>query len=337
MHATEPLLPRWPALPWEEWHDTANTLHMWTQIVGKVRLALTPMQQHWWNVPLYVSARGLTTSAMPVGEEYLDIEFDFVSHELHFRVSTGAIRSTPLSAQSVRDFYANFQESLAALGLNIPIHPVPVEIQNPIPFAEDTEHHSYDREAAHRFWRMLMSAERVFQKFSSAFVGKISPVHFFWGSFDLAVSRFSGRPAPPRTGADAITQEAYSEEVISAGFWPGNGGTASRPSIPTRCRNQPRFRKQAFGRLQLVLIRSWESFSSTMKPCVKRRIRTQHSWTFCNPPMKRARAFPVGTERLWSGPLVRAMRPASAPNCKAVSIGYGWPVPPAEPYTCPVA
>ena len=224
MHATESSLPHWPALPWEEWHDTASTLHMWTQMVGKVRLALTPMQQHWWNVPLYVSARGLTTSAMPVGEQYLDIEFDFVSHELRFRLSTGDLRSTPLSAQSVRDFYADFQKSLTALGLNIRIHPVPVEIQNPIPFAEDTQHHSYDPGAAHRFWRVLMSAERVLQKFSSGFIGKISPVHFFWGSFDLAVSRFSGRPAPPRAGGDAITQEAYSEEVISVGFWPGNGG-----------------------------------------------------------------------------------------------------------------
>jgi hypothetical protein len=224
MNASQASLAHWPELQWKNWQPTADTLHMWTQIVGKVRLALAPMQQHWWNVPLYISARGLTTSAMPVGEEYLDIEFDFVSHELQFRLSNGASRATRLRPQTVRDFYAEFQESLKALGLAIPIHPVPVEVPQPIPFAEDTTHTAYDAAAAHRFWRVLMSAERIFQRFSSGFVGKISPVHFFWGSFDLAVSRFSGRPAPARPDADAITQEAYSEEVISAGFWPGNGG-----------------------------------------------------------------------------------------------------------------
>ncbi len=214
----------WPALQWEQWQQTAETLHMWTQIVGKVRLALSPLQQHWWNVPLYVSARGLTTSAMPIGIEFLEIEFDFVSHCLRFRLSTGASLSTPLRAESVSDFFAGFNRSLSALGLDVPIHPVPVEVKDPIPFAEDTTHASYDPDAAHRFWRVLMGAHRIFQQFSSSFVGKISPVHFFWGSFDLAVSRFSGRPAPQREGADEITREAYSEEVISAGFWPGNGG-----------------------------------------------------------------------------------------------------------------
>jgi len=214
----------WPSLSWDEWKDTAETLHMWTQIVGKVRLALAPRQQHWWNVPLYVSARGLTTSAMPIGAEFLEIEFDFVSHDLRFRLSTGSILSIPLRPQSVSDFYAEFQRCLTALRLQVPIHPVPVEVKDPIPFHEDTTHASYDADAAHRFWRVLMATERVFQQFSSDFVGKISPVHFFWGSFDLAVSRFSGRPAPVPQGADRVTQEAYSEEVISAGFWPGNGG-----------------------------------------------------------------------------------------------------------------
>jgi len=215
---------QWPSLAWEQWKDTADTLHMWTQIVGKVRLALSPMQQHWWNVPLYVSARGLTTSAMPIVDEFLEIEFDFVSHDLRFRLSNGATLSTPLRPQSVSSFYAEFQRSLSALNLDIPIHPVPVEVKDPIPFAEDTQHASYDPDAAHRFWRVLMGADRIFHQFSSGFIGKISPVHFFWGSFDLAVSRFSGRPAPAREGADSVTQEAYSDEVISAGFWPGNGG-----------------------------------------------------------------------------------------------------------------
>jgi hypothetical protein len=214
----------WPQLKWDDWHKTADTLHMWTQIVGKTRLALAPLQAHWWNVPLYVSSRGLNTSAMPYGAEFLQIEFDFVSHKLRFATSTGATLSTPLRGQSVADFYRDYQRSLAVLGVNLEIHPVPVEVAKPIPFAEDTEHHSYDPDAAHRFWRVLMHADRVLQKFSSGFVGKISPVHFFWGSFDLAVTRFSGRPAPPRPGADAVTREAYSHEVISAGFWPGNGG-----------------------------------------------------------------------------------------------------------------
>ena len=214
----------WPELKWANWSKTADTLHMWTQIVGKTRLALSPLQAHWWNVPLYVSARGLSTSAMPYGSELLEIEFDFVSHDLRFRLSNGAALNMPLRAQSVAEFYSGYQRSLAAIGVTVKIHPVPVEIKDPIPFAEDTHHADYDRESANRFWRTLVSCDRIFQQFSSRFIGKISPVHFFWGSFDLAVTRFSGRSAPPREGADSITREAYSHEVISAGFWPGNGG-----------------------------------------------------------------------------------------------------------------
>jgi hypothetical protein len=214
----------WPDLYWADWSKTADTLHMWTQIVGKTRLALSPLRAHWWNVPLYVSARGLSTSAMPCGKEMLEVEFDFVSHDLHFRHSNGMALTTPLRAQSVAEFYRDYQRSLAALGVTITIHPVPVEIKDPIPFAEDTQHADYDGEAANRFWRVLVRSDHIFDRFSSRFIGKISPVHFFWGSFDLAVTRFSGRPAPPREGADSITREAYSHEVISAGFWPGNGG-----------------------------------------------------------------------------------------------------------------
>jgi hypothetical protein len=161
---------------------------------------------------------------MPYGDEFLEIEFDFVRHELLFRLSSGATAATPLRAQTVAEFYAEFERTLAGLGVEVKIWPVPVELAKPIPFAEDVVHASYDPEAAQRFWRVLMRADQVFQRFSTGFVGKVSPVHFFWGSFDLAVTRFSGRPAPPREGADAITREAYSQEVISAGFWPGNGG-----------------------------------------------------------------------------------------------------------------
>ncbi len=214
----------WPELNWSEWQTTADTLHMWTQIVGKTRLALAPLQAHWWNVPLYVSARGLSTSAMPYGRELLEVEFDFVSHDLLFRLSSGASLRLPLRAQPVADFFAEYQRALAVLRVSVHIHPTPVEVTAPIPFDKDREHTSYDPEYAHRFWRILVQADQIFQQFSSAFTGKISPVHFFWGSFDLAVTRFSGRRAPPREGADPITREAYSHEVISAGFWPGNGG-----------------------------------------------------------------------------------------------------------------
>lgn len=214
----------WPKLNWDAWKPTAATLHMWTQIVGKTRLALAPLQNHWWNVTLYLSARGLTTSAMPYNCELLEIEFDFVSHALQFRISSGASVSLPLRSQSVADFYAEYQRCLAALGVIIELNPMPVEIPDPIRFDQDEIHHSYDPQYAHRFWRVLSSVNCLFTRFSSEFIGKQSPVHFFWGSFDLAVTRFSGRRAPPRLQADRITQEAYSHEVISAGFWPGNGG-----------------------------------------------------------------------------------------------------------------
>jgi len=214
----------WPELPWAEWQQTASTLHMWTQIVGKTRLALCPLQAHWWNVPLYVSARGLSTAAMPVHGGVLEVEFDFSSHRLHFRLSSGASLSLPLRAQSVAAFFSEYQDSLAQLGVPVKIWPVPVEVQDPIPFANDTIHASYDAQYVERFWRILIRSAGLFQRFSSSFVGKVSPVHFFWGSFDLAVTRFSGRRAPERPGVDPVTREAYSHEVISAGFWPGNGG-----------------------------------------------------------------------------------------------------------------
>jgi len=214
----------WPALPWSEWEATANTLHMWTQIVGKTRLALTPLQNHWWNVPLYVTAHGLGTSAMVCGEEVLDIEFDFLAHVLHLRLGSGKEHILSLRARTVADFYREYMECLGALGVLVEIWPMPVEVANPIRFDLDTEHKSYDPEYAHRFWQVLVQAEKVFRAWGTGFLGKVSPVHFFWGSFDLAVTRFSGRPAPPRPGADKIQREAYSHEVISTGFWPGIGG-----------------------------------------------------------------------------------------------------------------
>ena len=214
----------WPALAWEEWKETATTLHMWMQIVGKTRLALTPRENHWWNVPLYVTPHGLTTSSIPYLDNLFEAEFDFIDHQLHVRVSTGESKSIALRPQSVAAFYEDYLDLLRSLDIDAKINPKPVEVSDPIPFAEDGQHASYDKESVYRFWRILQRSDTLFKRFRAGFLGKSSPVHFFWGSFDLAVSRFSGRPAPPRPGADAITREAYSHEVISAGFWPGNGG-----------------------------------------------------------------------------------------------------------------
>lgn len=214
----------WPELPWNNWSETADTLHMWTQIVGKTRLALTPLQNHWWNVPLYVTARGLGTSAMEYGEDVLDIEFDFLHHELRMRLGSGKNESFALRPRSVAEFYREYRQCLDALGVSVNIWPMPVEVQKPIRFDLDTEHNAYDPEYAHRFWQILVRSERVFRAWAKGFTGKVSPIHFFWGSFDLAVTRFSGRVAPPRQDADSIQREAYSHEVISSGFWPGNGG-----------------------------------------------------------------------------------------------------------------
>src|SRR6266446_2762044 len=213
----------WPALPLETWKDTYATLHMWTQIVGKVRLALTPLVNHWWNVPLYVNTRGLTTSAIPWGKGVFKMQFDFLDHRLVLETNDGLVKTLPLVPRSVAEFYGEFLELLQSAGIQVKIWRMPVEIPNPIPFDEDRVHASYDPDAARRFWQILVSVDRVFNEFRSRFIGKSSPVHFFWGSFDLAVTRFSGRQAPQRPGADRVTQEGYSHEVISAGFWPGSG------------------------------------------------------------------------------------------------------------------
>jgi hypothetical protein len=211
----------WPSLPLAEWKDTYATLHMWTQIVGKIRLTLSPKLNHWWQVPLYVTPRGLTTTAIPYKTRSFEIDFDFLDHQLIIKTSEGQTKTIALVPRSVADFYQELMTTLRSLQIEVAIHAKPDEVQNPIPFAEDREHASYDPEFANRFWRILVQADRVFKEFRARFVGKCSPVHFFWGSFDLAVTRFSGRPAPEREGADAITREAYSHEVISHGFWPG--------------------------------------------------------------------------------------------------------------------
>lgn len=217
----------WPDLPYPAWRDTARTLQLWTQVVGKVRLATTPWLNHGWQVTLYVTARGLGTSPMPIGGELLELEFDFIEHELLFRTSRGERRSFALKPQTVADFYAQVMATLADLGLPVAIDPMPNEVADPIAFPLDTVHAAYDAKAVHRFWGALVAVDTVFRRFRSGFLGKASPVHFFWGSFDLAVTRFSGRRAPLHPGGvpglpDAVTQEAYSHEESSAGFWPGN-------------------------------------------------------------------------------------------------------------------
>ena len=217
----------WPELPFAEWKETCATLHMWTQIVGKIRMVQTPWTNHSWHVTLYLTSRGLTTSPIPHGTETFEIRFDFIDHELRILKSDGGARKIKLQPQSVAKFYHAVMGALNELALPVKIDLLPNEVADPVRFDQDELHRSYDALYANRFWRALMQADRVFKKFRSRFCGKCSPVHFFWGSFDLAVTRFSGRPAPPHPGGiphlpDSVTREAYSQEVSSLGFWPGN-------------------------------------------------------------------------------------------------------------------
>ncbi len=252
----------WPPLPYPAWKPTCDTLHLWSQIVGKIRLKLTPWLNHSWHVPLYVTARGLSTSVIPYQNEDFEIRFDFIDHTLDIDVSTGGRRRIRLVPQPVCDFYAAVMRSLADLGIEVQIRERPCEIPDALSFSDDTVHAAYDPDAAHRFWRALVQVDRVFKKFRSGFIGKASPVHFFWGSFDLAVTRFSGRRAPPFTSkvpglSTAVMTEAYSHEVSSAGFWPGGGGidyaafySYAYPS-PDGFRNVPVAPKGAFFDAQL--------------------------------------------------------------------------------------
>lgn len=218
----------WPSLPLNEWKDTAATLHMWTQIIGKIRLSQTPWINHSWHVTLYVTSRGLTTSPIPYGLKTFQVDFDFIDHKLVIETSDGNVRLLDLRPRTVADFYSQVMSSLKSLGIDVAIHTTPNEIPDPIPFEEDHKNASYDADYANRFWRVLVQTDRIFKEFRAHFIGKCSPVHFFWGSFDLAVTRFSGRTAPPHPGGvphmpDVVAREAYSHEVSSCGFWPGGG------------------------------------------------------------------------------------------------------------------
>ncbi|MQA17563.1 MAG: hypothetical protein GEV09_26790, partial [Pseudonocardiaceae bacterium] len=218
----------WPRLRWADWVDTRDTLHLWTQVIGKVRMAHAPMVNHWWHVTLYVSPRGLTTSAIPYRGHAFEIEFDFVDHQLHIRTSEGERRSVALAPKPVAAFYAETMDALSGLGIPTRIHATPNEVDPAIPFAQDYEHASYDPRAVELFWRQLLRVNRALTAFRSGFVGKVSPVHFFWGAMDLACTRFSGRPAPPHPGGAPncpawVMREGYSHELASCGFWPGGG------------------------------------------------------------------------------------------------------------------
>jgi hypothetical protein len=222
---------RWPELPLADWRATCATLHMWSQIVGKTRLAFAPMENHWWQVALYLTARGLTTSAMPYGNHCVEVQFDFISHQLLIQASNGSRRSFPLTSMSVADFFSQYLNALRELGIDLAIYASPVEVVTAIPFAEDFEHATYHAHAAHQCWLILLDTQRVMKTFRGAFIGKQSPVHFFWGSFDLASTRFSGRTAPRHPGGtphcpDWVMIEAYSHECSSCGFWPGDEKSA---------------------------------------------------------------------------------------------------------------
>ena len=224
----------WPELPLREWKDTLATLHMWTQIVGKIRLKQSPFENQWWNTPFYVTPRGLTTSAMPYNEQLFQITFDFIDHVLIIETTDGSTKKFGLQPRSVAEFYKETMAALESLKMPVTIWTTPVEVPEPIPFEEDQKHAVYDPEYAQRCWRILVQASRVLTKFRSRFTGKVSPVHFFWGAFDMAVTRFSGRPAPLHPGVPNcglfVMQEAYSHEVSSCGFWPG-GGQVDEPAF----------------------------------------------------------------------------------------------------------
>ena len=228
----------WPSLPLDDWAETYSTVHLWTQIVGKTRLALSPRENHWWHVTLHVTARGLATPPIPHGTRVFDVEFDFVDHRLIIRTSDGQARTIPLGPRSVADFYREYMAALGDLGLTVRFRAVPDEVEDPIPFGEDEQHASYDADHVTRCWRVLVQADRLLRRFRGRFLGKSSPVHFFWGAFDLALTRFSGRRADDQGHASAMMREAMSHEEFSAGFWPGSGAVRE-PAFYAYVRPEP--------------------------------------------------------------------------------------------------
>ncbi len=257
----------WPALPFEAWRGTCETLHMWTQIIGKVRMEMSPFVNHWWHVPLYITPRGLTTSAIPSQRGTFAVNFDFIDHNLFVLTNDGTSRALPLIPRSVAAFYREFMACLHALGIEITINTLPCEVRNPMRFDEDKVHASYNPVYAQRFWRILVQADNVLKRYRSRFLGKSSPIHFFWGSFDLAQSRFSGRSAPEKVGADRVTRLAYSHEVISCGFWPGDERFPAPAFYSYTYPEPPGLKQPRLSRLRRFIARNWENTYCAMMMC----------------------------------------------------------------------
>ncbi|GCE19285.1 hypothetical protein KDK_30850 [Dictyobacter kobayashii] len=293
---------KWPALPFEDWKDTCETLHLWTQIVGKVRLQLSPPVNHWWHVPLYICARGLTTSPIPYQHGDFEITFDFIDHNLSIVTSEGSNKTLPLYPRSVANFYQEFMAALHALGIQVTINLHPCEIPNAIPFNQDLSHDAYDAVYVERFWHILCQIDTIFKEFRGRFIGKCSPVHFFWGSFDLAVTRFSGRKAPERKGADSITREAYSHEVISCGFWPGIASSPKAAFYAYAARNRLDSTMYPFDQPKLFTIPRWPKPSTSTTTCDRRAIPSKRCWISSRALMTPPLISPTGIVRHWNGP-----------------------------------
>ena len=294
----------WPSLPLEAWSDTCATLHMWTQIVGKIRLAQSPWINHSWHVTLYVTSRGLTTSPVPYGNRTFQIDFDFIGHQVAIQSSDGGVAGFSLQPQSVAAFYGRLKEE-AKLDLHVNINQKPNEIPDPIPFDQDQAHKAYDLVYANRFWQVLVQADRVFKEFRARFVGKCSPVHYFWGAPDLAVTRFSGRRAPEHPGGvphlpDRVAREAYSHEVSSCGFWPVGGQLPIRCSIPMPIRSRPVSPPRRSSRALLSIARICENLFCPTMPSAKPRRRMTRCSLSCRRRMKPQRIWRTGIGTFWS-------------------------------------
>ena len=303
---TSPTNESWPALAYEDWADACNTLHLWTQVVGKVKLALAPLTNHWWGVVLYVSARGLTTGAMPYRDRALQIDFDFCAHQLVLHTSDAREERIALSNMPTAEFYAAVMRALRALDVDVRIWTMPSEIERAIPFEQDRVHASYDAAAANAFWRQLVQADRVFNAFRARFLGKTSPSHFFWGSFDLAVTRFSGRTAPPLTSnatpnvADWVMNEAYSTNARASASGPATAATARRRSMPTRIPSRRASAPQRSRRRARPTTPTSGSFCWITTRCAPPHRRTMRCSTSCRAPTRRQRTRVGGIEERWS-------------------------------------
>lgn len=313
----------WPPLSLQSWQDTYTTLHMLTQIVGKIRLAQSPHVNQWWQVALYVTARGLTTSPIPHRQGIFEIEFDFLAHRLGIYTmgKNDAIRFLPLSSRSVAEYYRELMDTLKDLNIPVKIWPVPVEVENPTPFAQDQTHRTYDPDYAQRIWRILAQSHRVLQIFRSRFIGKCSPIHFFWGGFDMAVTRFSGRPAPAHPPvsnvAHFVVLEAYSHEVSSCGFWPGGGGSRSPFFIPMPIPNPRDIRPGRSSRRALTTALRWVSFSYLTRQFAAPGIPIRNFSRSSKPPTKRGRKPENGTGGSWRDRQLEKFRARETVTCRA--------------------